>query len=135
MRMKNITDFVKIKIIDKLNNKTNKYYSCDTLVLRLHYKYGSSFSFVIYSCIVYNTFMETDIYCTNGFGNEDGKVRPAYVNYCLSYPKAIQTNEYILFYKWVPWIILTLCILLYVPKLWINYFLQFPFCRLYVRHH
>ena len=118
--MNTFLDLLKTKIISKLNNhhRVNSYLDCDSFVLQLYYKTGVIVSFLIYTGIVLNQFIEIPIVCVDGH-SPDKKPSFQFLNYCLSYPKILD-NKYAVFYRWVSWIMLILCILLYSPKIFIN---------------
>ena len=66
--------------------------------------------------------MSDIILCMDGFSTSDKEPRFALINFCLSYPRLSHNHKYALFYKWVPWIMILLCVLLYTPKIVVNNF-------------
>ena len=125
-KISSIVDVIKSKIINKLSNKYNcsNYLSSNSTILRLYFHFGTLFCFLISSCVFYNVFMTSQILCHDGYGNikdTNGKINILYENYCLSYPLlSNDRKKFALFYKWIPWIMLLLSVLLYTPKIVIN---------------
>lgn len=110
-----ILDLIKSKIIDKIDNKYkyNNYLSSNSCILKMYYIFGTLLSFILASCIFYNIFMSTSIICVDGHGGHDTKIRFVLVNFCFSYPSLAtgkKENKFALFYKWVPWMFICLCI-------------------------
>ena len=105
------------------NDKNNKYLTSNSAILTIYYKYGTLLCFFINICIVYNIFTRDVIYCKDGHGFEDEKLRYAMINFCLSYPQLNNDDdsEFVLFYKWIPWVMTLLCVLFYSPKFVINF--------------
>ena len=119
-----IADIIKEKLKYKLNdnNNSNKYLTSNSFILSIYYKCGTFLCFIISMCIIYNIFTRDIIYCNDGHGVQDDKLRFALVNFCLSYPQLSNNDEqFVLFYKWVPYIMILLCILFYTPKIIIKY--------------
>ena len=121
-----ILDLINKKIIDKISNKhnINNYLSSDSIILKCYYNFLTILCFFISCSIFYNIFTTDIIRCSNSRTGEEGAENDFLENYCLSYPQLSYNKEslgFALFYKWVPWILILLCNLLYTPKILINH--------------
>lgn len=119
-----IIKVIEEKVLDKINNVNNyknKYLTSNSVLLNFYYKYGTSLCFIISICIIYNMFTKDIIFCSDGNGNFDSQIRFALINFCLSYPQLANTGQFALFYKWVPWIMFLLSILMYTPRIAVVY--------------
>ena len=126
-KISSILELIKSKIVDKLTSKKciNSYLSSNSFILSIYYNFGMYMFFFISCSIFYNVFTTDTILCTDGMARgaasiENKKLPFLFENYCLSYPKLNNTDEFALFYKWVPWICTLSCVLLYTPKILIN---------------
>ena len=90
---------------------------CDGMVLRMHYQWTFWCMLGSFSAIWFSWFHRDVILCASHY-NADTQVRMDYVNICLSYP-FLQgdngTRRYILFYRWVHWVLLITAALYYIP--------------------
>lgn len=90
---------------------------CDGHVLKMHYQWTFWIMLGGYSAIWYSWFHRDVITCASHF-NAETQVRLDYINICLSYAY-IQVGEerrYLLFYRWIHWVLLLLACFYYIPR-------------------
>ena len=90
---------------------------CDGQVLKMHYQWTFWLMLGGYSCIWYSWFHRDVITCASHY-NAETQVRLDYINICLSYPYIQVGSErrYLLFYRWIHWVLLVLGAFYYLPR-------------------
>ena len=90
---------------------------CDGVVLQMHYKWTFWILLGGFSAIWYSWFHRDVITCVSHY-NADTQVRLDYINICLSYPYVTEGDEkkYLLFYRWIHWVLLVLAGIYYIPR-------------------
>lgn len=90
---------------------------CDGMILKMHYQWTFWIMVGGYSAIWYSWFHRDVITCASHF-NAETQVRLDYINICLSYPYIEVGTErrYLLFYRWIHWVLLVLGAFYYIPR-------------------
>ncbi|XP_047741117.1 uncharacterized protein LOC108665311 [Hyalella azteca] len=90
---------------------------CDGMVLKMHYQWTFWVMLGGFSAIWYSWFHRDVITCASHF-NAETQVRLDYINICLSYPyiEVGSDRRYLLFYRWIHWVLLILGALYYIPR-------------------
>ena len=93
---------------------------CDGAVLKLYYKITFWLFFGGYAAIAYNWWTQDVLKCVSKF-SADQQMRPDYLNICASYlyiedeSSPIGERKFLLFYRWVHWVLLGMAFLSYIP--------------------
>ena len=111
-----VFDVLVDRVLGKKTSVAGHLLTNNSVVIEYFYRQTMYFLFIIYSLNVYNGFNEKVINCYSGYDSKEPTADIYY--YCLAYPFVISNKEkiYILFYKWVPWILLVCGIMFYIPK-------------------
>ena len=112
-----IFDVLVDRVLGKKPSVAGHFLTSSSIVIDYFYKLTVYVLFIIYSLNIYNGFNEKIINCIDGYNASEPSTDVYY--FCLAYPYVnVNKNEktYILFYKWVPWIILFCGIMFYIPK-------------------
>lgn len=90
---------------------------CDGMVLKMHYQWTFWIMLGGFSAIWYSWYHRDVITCASHF-NAETQVRLDYINICLSYPYIEVGSErrYLLFYRWIHWVLLVLAAVYYIPR-------------------
>lgn len=93
---------------------------CDSTVLKLFYTYTFWLIFGGYATISYSWWNKDILTCASKY-NADSQIRPDYLNICASYLYVEDANgvidgkTYLLFYRWVHWVLLVIALVYYIP--------------------
>lgn len=85
-------------------------------VLKLYYKYTFWLLMGGFAVVYYNWYSRDIIICASHF-NADSQVRIDYLNICATFPYIMigETMQYLLYYKWVHWVLLLSSFAFYLP--------------------
>ena len=90
---------------------------CDGMVLKMHYQWTFWVLLGGFSAVWYSWFNRDIITCVSHY-NAEMQVRLDYINICLSYPYVDvgSTRRYLLYYRWIHWVLLVISGLYYIPR-------------------
>lgn len=92
--------------------KDYSHLTSHSFFMEIYYKYTVYMATSIYGITIYNSYYTPYIRCfSSGKGNE--KLQEFFHNYCLSYGYHPTTRNFMVYYKWVPWIYFFIIIYFY----------------------
>lgn len=103
------------KFLSSFFNKKKIYQTSDSIILQLYYKYTVYFILFFYVNIQYTMYYTDHIRCVNSIRG-DTNAQKHHLNYCLSYSRHPKTDEFVAYYKWIPWTLIGFVVYFYLVK-------------------
>ena len=108
-------------VVEKLEKKftrNNIWYTSSSVVLDWHYNYTVKLLISLYILLLYYQLYDELIYCVSSTNSKLIESNQHLISICLMYPyyEINDVKFYILFYKWIPCILLMMACLFYIPK-------------------
>ena len=113
-----VLDVILDKVLGKKPSVDSHFLTSNSIIIEYFYRHTVYLLFIIYSLSIYNGFNEKIINCINSHNSQIEPSADIYY-FCLTYPFVISNENkkiYILFYKWVPWILLICGFMFCIPK-------------------
>jgi len=103
-------------VINFFNRREYVVSPTDGGVLKLYYKYTFWLLMSGFAVVYYNWYTRDIIVCASHF-NADSQVRIDYLNICSTFPYIMigDTVKYLLYYKWVHWVLFLSALAFYIP--------------------
>ena len=103
-------------VINFFNRREYIVSPADGTVLKLYYKYTFWLLMSGFAAVYYNWYTRDIIVCTSHY-NVDAQIRTDYLNMCATWPYRVidGKKEYMLYYKWVHWVMLLSALAFYIP--------------------
>ena len=105
-------------VFQRIRKKTRCSTILDGRIIKLHYQWSFYIFLFVFSVVSFGWYFTESINCYSKF-NAAVQTKADYVNICLSYPylanEITESRLYVLFYRWIPIVVLVIACIYYLP--------------------